>query len=48
MATDRRWGCSEVTGKQAAIGAMKDLQSIICGEAGTTITVATSRIEWAP
>jgi len=36
----------EATGKKAAIGALKDLQSILCGQAGTTIDTATSKIEW--
>jgi carbamate kinase len=39
---------AEATGKQAGIGALKDLQAILRGEAGTTITTAASTIEWAP
>jgi carbamate kinase len=37
----------EVTGKQAAIGALKDLAAILRGEAGTTITNSARPIEWA-
>ena len=39
---------AEMTGKKAAIGALKDLPTILRGEAGTTITTAASRIDWAP
>jgi carbamate kinase len=39
---------AEMTGKCAAIGALGDLQSIVRGVAGTTITMAASGIEWAP
>ena len=28
---------AEATGKRAAIGALKDLKSMLCGEAGTTV-----------
>ena len=35
---------AEMTGKQAAIGALKDLQSILRGAAGTTINMAHSGI----
>jgi carbamate kinase len=38
---------AETTGKQAAIGALKDLKSILRGEAGTTVDAATSGIQWA-
>ena len=38
---------AELTGKQAAIGALQDLPAILRGEAGTTITAAASAIEWA-
>lgn len=38
---------AEMTGKQAAIGALKDLPAILRGEAGTTITTAATSIEWA-
>ena len=38
---------AEVTGKRAAIGALKDLQPILEGKAGTTITSEVSAIEWA-
>jgi carbamate kinase len=38
---------AEATGKEAAIGALKDLAAIIRGEAGTTITSAVSGVEWA-
>lgn len=38
---------AEATGKRAAIGALKDLKSILRGEAGTTIDVGASGIEWA-
>jgi carbamate kinase len=37
----------EVTGKQAGIGALKDLAAILRGEAGTTITNSVREIEWA-
>ena len=39
---------AEMTGKRAAIGALKDLAAILRGEAGTTITTAASAIDWAP
>jgi carbamate kinase len=39
---------AEMTGKRAAFGALKDLSSILRGEAGTTITTKASRVEWAP
>jgi len=39
---------AEITGKQAAIGALNDLASILHGEAGTTITPAATGIDWAP
>lgn len=39
---------AEMTGKKAAIGALKDLPTILRGEAGTTITTTASRIDWAP
>jgi carbamate kinase len=38
---------AETTGKQAAIGALKDLAAILRGEAGTTITNSVRGIEWA-
>jgi carbamate kinase len=38
---------AEATGKKAAIGALKDLRSILRGEAGTTIDAAATTIEWA-
>ena len=38
---------AELTGKAAAIGALKDLPAIIRGEAGTTVITDASRIEWA-
>lgn len=38
---------AEVTGKKAGIGALKDLQAILRGEAGTTITKTATAIEWA-
>jgi carbamate kinase len=38
---------AEATGKSAAIGALKDLPAILAGKAGTTISSATSGIEWA-
>jgi carbamate kinase len=38
---------AEATGKKAAIGALKDLRSILRGEAGTTVDAAASTIEWA-
>jgi carbamate kinase len=37
----------ETTGKQAGIGALKDLAAILRGEAGTTITNSVREIEWA-
>ena len=36
----------ETTGKRAAIGALKDLQAILRGEAGTTVTKALSGIDF--
>jgi carbamate kinase len=38
---------AERTGKRAAIGALKDLAAILCGEAGTVITTEVKEIEWA-
>ena len=38
---------AEVTGKKAAIGALKDLKAILRGEAGTTVDAAASATEWA-
>jgi carbamate kinase len=38
---------ADVTGKQAGIGALKDLAAILRGEAGTTITNSARTIEWA-
>jgi carbamate kinase len=38
---------AETTGKQGAIGALKDLAAILRGEAGTTITNSVRGIEWA-
>ena len=38
---------AEATGKKAAIGALKDLKSILQGEAGTTISTASSGILWS-
>ena len=38
---------AEATGKKAAIGALKDLASIVRGYAGTTITATASGIDWA-
>jgi carbamate kinase len=38
---------AEATGKRAAIGALKDLKSMLSGEAGTTIDGSASAIEWA-
>jgi carbamate kinase len=38
---------TETTGKDAAIGALKDLAAILRGEAGTTITSSARAIEWA-
>ncbi|MBL4838574.1 MAG: carbamate kinase [Kordiimonadaceae bacterium] len=35
-----------MTGKPAAIGSVADLSKIICGEAGTTISVGHPGIEW--
>jgi len=37
---------AEVTGKSAAIGALKDLPAILRGAAGTTITKSVAAIEW--
>ena len=39
---------AELTGKQAAIGALKDLPAILRGEAGTTVSTAVCGVEWAP
>jgi carbamate kinase len=38
---------AERTGKRAAIGALADLERMLNGEAGTTITTAASAIDWA-
>ncbi len=38
---------AEATGKIAAIGALKDLPSMLSGTAGTTIATAASGVEWA-
>jgi carbamate kinase len=38
---------ADTTGKSAAIGALKDLATILRGEAGTTITPRASDITWA-
>jgi carbamate kinase len=38
---------AETTGKRAAIGALKDLSSILRGEAGTSIDAEISAIQWA-
>lgn len=38
---------AEVTGKSAAIGALKDLPDILLGRAGTTVTPSISGLEWA-
>ena len=38
---------AEATGKVAAIGALKDLPSILSGKAGTTIAASASEVEWA-
>ena len=37
---------AELTGKAAAIGALKDLEAIVKGRAGTTVTGANSGIDW--
>jgi carbamate kinase len=37
---------AESTGKVAAIGALKDLRSILAGKAGTTVTSDAREIEW--
>jgi len=37
---------AERTGRAAAIGALKDLESIVEGRAGTTVSGATSGVEW--
>ena len=37
---------ADVTGKCAAIGALKDLPDMLLGQAGTTITTAAAGIEW--
>lgn len=39
---------AELTGKRAAIGALKDLSAILKGEAGTTITTTATAVDWAP
>jgi len=39
---------AERTGKRAAIGALKDLEAILRGEAGTTVTREAESVEWAP
>jgi carbamate kinase len=38
---------AERTGKRAAIGALADLDRMLNGEAGTTITTAATAIDWA-
>ena len=38
---------AELTGKPAAIGALKDLTAILKGEAGTTVTTAATGVEWS-
>ena len=38
---------AERSGKRAAIGALKDLEAILRGEAGTTVTVEAAPLEWA-
>jgi carbamate kinase len=38
---------AEMTGKCAAIGALKDLPAILRGKAGTTITTAAPGVDWA-
>ena len=38
---------AERTGKRAAIGALADLERMLNGEAGTTITTTVGAIEWA-
>jgi carbamate kinase len=38
---------AEKTGKRAAIGALKDLELIVRGEAGTTVTQDAGSVEWA-
>ena len=38
---------AEVTGKRAAIGALKDLSAMLRGEAGTTVDASASSIQWA-
>jgi carbamate kinase len=38
---------AEATGKKAAIGALKDLKSILQGEAGTTVSTVSSGILWS-
>jgi carbamate kinase len=37
---------AETTGKRAAIGALKDLEAMLKGEAGTTITTSLPGVEW--
>ena len=39
---------AERTGKRAAIGALKDLEAIVRGEAGTTVTNEAQSVEWGP
>jgi len=39
---------AERTGKRATIGALADLDRMLKGEAGTTITTAATAIDWAP
>ena len=38
---------AERTGKRAAIGALKDLEGIVRGEAGTTVSSESESVEWA-
>ena len=38
---------AEATGKRAAIGALKDLSSMLRGEAGTTVDASAPSIQWA-
>jgi carbamate kinase len=38
---------AEATEKKAASGTLKDLKSILQGEAGTTISTASSGILWS-
>jgi carbamate kinase len=39
---------AERTGRRAAIGALKDLDAIVRGEAGTTVTNEAASVEWGP